>query len=345
MKNPIYSVNKVLINKDGRNILDIKQLDIHRGSCYVIYGDVGSGKSTLLDLLFKKHNAGNGKVLYENKDISTIKSSAYSKEVYHISQDVKLPWFGVSVKDYINKNVMSHTSLSDPKRRIKSTISKMKLNKYLDRDFKKLSDGERRWIELAVSIACDTKVLLIDGFGQYLGEEKINILSQILYRKINYDGVTVIICTHIKERLDRIASVFIRLDQGKIVGVRSKKKRPNQQRRKPSRYGNKGNYRNSSSNKKPQRKSSQDNIPKKDTASGKSSNKTSSQDSTPKKDIASGRPPKKTSSQDSAPKKDTVSGKPPKKTSSQDNTPKKDTASGKPSKKTGSEDSSQVDKK
>ena len=100
----------------------------------------------------------------------------------------------------------------------------MKLNKYLDRDFKKLSDGERRWIELAVSIACDTKVLLIDGFGQYLGEEKINILSQILYRKINYDGVTVIICTHIRERLSRIASVFIRLDQGKIVSVRSKKK-------------------------------------------------------------------------------------------------------------------------
>ena len=78
---------------------------------------------------------------------------------------------------------------------------------------------------MAVSIACDTKVLLIDGFGQYLGEEKINILSQILYRKINYDGVTVIICTHIRERLSRIASVFIRLDQGKIVSVRSKKRK------------------------------------------------------------------------------------------------------------------------
>ena len=75
------------------------------------------------------------------------------------------------LRDYINKNVMSHTNLGDPKKRIKSTISKMKLNKYLDRDFKKLSDGERRWIELAVSIACDTKVLLIDGFGQYLGED------------------------------------------------------------------------------------------------------------------------------------------------------------------------------
>lgn len=226
MKNPIYSVNKVLVKRDNRDILDVKQLDIHRGSCYVIYGDVGSGKSTLLDVLFKSHKPLSGTIKYENNELSTIKNSDYFKEVYHVSQELKLPWFKITVRDYIDKNVMSHTNLGDPKKRIKSTISKMKLNKYLDRDFRKLSDGERRWIELAVSIACDTKVLLIDGFGQYLGEEKINILSQILYRKINYDGVTVIICTHIRERLSRIASVFIRLDQGKIVSVRSKKRKP-----------------------------------------------------------------------------------------------------------------------
>lgn len=226
MKNPIYSVNKVLVKRDNRDILDVKQLDIHRGSCYVIYGDVGSGKSTLLDVLFKSHKPLSGTIKYENNELSTIRNSDYFKEVYHVSQELKLPWFKITVRDYIDKNVMSHTNLGDPKKRIKSTISKMKLNKYLDRDFRKLSDGERRWIELAVSIACDTKVLLIDGFGQYLGEEKINILSQILYRKINYDGVTVIICTHIRERLSRIASVFIRLDQGKIVSVRSKKRKP-----------------------------------------------------------------------------------------------------------------------
>tara|TARA_B100000401_G_scaffold404364_1_gene318513 strand:+ start:604 stop:1344 length:741 start_codon:yes stop_codon:yes gene_type:complete len=230
MKNPIYSVNKVLVKRDNRDILDVKQLDIHRGSCYVIYGDVGSGKSTLLDLLFKSHKPLSGTIKYENNELSTIRNSDYFKEVYHVSQELKLPWFKITVRDYIDKNVMSHTNLGDPKKRIKSTISKMKLNKYLDRDFRKLSDGERRWIELAVSIACDTKVLLIDGFGQYLGEEKINILSQILYRKINYDGVTVIICTHIRERLSRIASVFIRLDQGKIVSVRSKKRKPSSHR-------------------------------------------------------------------------------------------------------------------
>ena len=108
---------------------------------------------------------------------------------------------------------------------IMAGITLVKLNEYLKKDFNSLSYGEQRWIDLAIAIASDTKVLLIDGFGQYLGSDKINLLSRILYKKINYDGVTVIVCTHIRERLSKIASVFIKLDHGKIVSVRSHKKK------------------------------------------------------------------------------------------------------------------------
>ena len=224
MKNPIYSINKISISKNNKRTLDIRKLDIHRGSCYVIYGDIGSGKSTLLNLLCKKEPASNGAVFYENSDLNKISARSFNSDVYHVPQGLKIPWFKVSVEGYINKMVNSHSSITDPKNGIKNIINKMKLNKYLERDYRKLSDGERRWVELAVSIACDTKVLLIDGFGQYLGEERMNILTRILYRKINFDGVTVIVSTHSKDRLSRIASVFIRLEQGKIVSVRSKKK-------------------------------------------------------------------------------------------------------------------------
>ena len=224
MKNPIYSINKISISKNNSKMLDIRKLDIHRGSCYVIYGDIGSGKSTLLNLLCKKEPVPNGAITYENSDLNLISAKSYHSDVYHVSQGLKLPWFHISVESYIDKKVNSHAGITDSKGRVKNIINKMKLNRYLKRDYRKLSDGERRWVELAVSIACDTKVLLIDGFGQYLGEEKMNVLSRILYRKINFDGVTVIVCTHARERLSRIASVFIRLDQGKIVSVRSKKK-------------------------------------------------------------------------------------------------------------------------
>ena len=65
---------------------------------------------------------------------------------------------------------------------------------------------------------------MIDGFGQSLGDEKLSLLSKILYKKINYDGVSVVVCTHARQKLSKIASVYVKLSFGKIVGIRSRKK-------------------------------------------------------------------------------------------------------------------------
>ena len=226
MKNPIYKISNLKAKEGNNLILDIKKLEIHRGSCYVFYGDVGSGKTTLLNFLAKNRQNKNDVIYYESKDINKISKAEYLKETYFVPQEMKSPWFGVTVNDYLLKKLKSYKNLSNPDRKASDIIRKMNLKKYLTRNLKELSPGEKRWIELALAIAADTKVLFVDGFGQYLGDDKINSLSRILYRKINYDGVTVIIGTHIREKLSKIASVFIRLDAGRIVSVRSKKKRP-----------------------------------------------------------------------------------------------------------------------
>lgn len=227
MKNPIYTIAKVSIELNEKVALDIRKVDIHRGSCYVIHGDIGSGKTTFLNLLSKQQRVANGHVYYDGSDINSISTGNLLKEICHISQRIKDPWFNTSVENFIKKRISSHKSISEPLKRYKDIVRNMKIKSFLNRNYKDLSDGEKRWISLAANIACDTKVLIIDGFGQCLSEDKIHLLSKILYRKINYDGATVIVGTHVKEKLNRIASVYIKLDKGKIVGVRSKSKHSN----------------------------------------------------------------------------------------------------------------------
>ena len=229
MKHPIFQIKKLKLKENGKSLLDIRKLEIHRGSCYVFYGDIGSGKTTLLDLLSRSRFVPADHVYFEKDDLSKISNSKYSQEMHYVNQSFKKPWFRVTVKNYMFKKIKCYNHLTNHKKKLNDIINKMNLNYLLNLDLRKLSDGERRWVELALAIACDTKVLFIDGFGQFLSSEKINVLSKILYKKINYDGVTVIASTHIRERLSKIASVFIRLDRGNIVSVRSHKK--NRQRK------------------------------------------------------------------------------------------------------------------
>ena len=76
-------------------------------------------------------------------------------------------------------------------------------------------------------IGADSKVLFIDEIELHLGKKEQKTLLSILHRKINYDGVTVILSTLNKDFLSRIASVTITLENGRIISVRSTGKKKN----------------------------------------------------------------------------------------------------------------------
>ena len=94
----------------------------------------------------------------------------------------------------MTKRINACKHLNNPKKSLKDIINKMKLHEYINKDFKSLSHGEQRWIELSTAIACDNKVILIDGFGQYLGSEKI------IYSQINGSEIRIKSTKNIKDK-------------------------------------------------------------------------------------------------------------------------------------------------
>ena len=53
----------------------------------------------------------------------------------------------------------------------------------------------------------------------------MNILNKILYRKSNYDGITIIATTQNRELFSSLVSVNINLNHGRITSVRSSNKK------------------------------------------------------------------------------------------------------------------------
>jgi len=221
MKKPIFLLKKLFYTKNKSKILSINKFDFHRGAMYLFTGSMGSGKSTLLNILSKNHNIDNGLVFYEDSDINKVNSSTYKKEVLFLDKVNKRPWFGGNVKDYMKKNIQTQLD-KDYETAFKKICSAMKIPDYiLKSDISEISDGEFRWILLAIAISIDTKVLIINYLEKHLDSNRRIILNRVLKRKSSHDGVTIIASSYTPEAFKMSTSVYIKMDNGRITQVRS----------------------------------------------------------------------------------------------------------------------------
>ena len=227
---PLYSIKDLFVSKDGEDILTIKQFDIHRGACYIFEGRMGSGKTTFMDILYNRRKTPLGEVMFEEKDIHKYSNREYQDQIAIVPQEFKPPWG--TVQNYMTKTIGKFSHIHNPEKRMDEISRKMNLASILNRKMKSLTPGELRWVMLATMIGADSKVLFIDEIELHLGRKNKETLLAILYRKINYDGVTLITSTQNNEILSRIASVTITLENGRITSVRSSGKKNEKYRNK-----------------------------------------------------------------------------------------------------------------
>ena len=220
MDKPIFLLNNVVYKTGQETILNIKNFEFHRGACYMISGEMGSGKTTILDIMNKNKNISSGEVYYEQNLLSKISKTKYSSDVMYVEQISKKPYFK-TVRQYLYQNVKKINQTDKIDKLIKNIVTIMDMKYLLDKKVRSLTPSQFRWVELAAKIASFPKVLFIDEIEQHLSINKIKILNKILYRKCNYEGVTVIATTQNKEYFSSLISVNININHGRITSVRS----------------------------------------------------------------------------------------------------------------------------
>ena len=221
MKKSIFSIEKLSFFHKNIKILNINKFDLHRGAMYLFSGFMGSGKSTLMKILSKNENINNGELFYEDEDINKISLSQYNKDIVYLDQINKRPWIGGTVKKYMLKKIKSNLN-SNYNQAFRKICNTMKIPKYLlDMDISLLSEGEFRWINLSISIAIDSKVLIINYLEKNLDLNRKVILNRVLKRKASYDGVTIIASSYNPDLFKMSTSVSIKMDKGRITQVRS----------------------------------------------------------------------------------------------------------------------------
>lgn len=225
MKNAILSAKglcKSYAHDGGQNhILQHVDLDLYEGDFTVIMGASGSGKSTLLYSLSGMDRATAGQVIYNGKDIVTMKEKELStlrqKDFGFIFQQMHLVsnlslFENIAVAGYLDKT----RSANDVKTRTEVLLEKMGIAHIKTHLPSQVSGGEQQRCAIARAVVAEPKLLFADEPTGALNRRNTNEVLSLL-TDLNQAGQSILMVTHDMKAALR-ATRILYLEDGKIIG-------------------------------------------------------------------------------------------------------------------------------
>lgn len=208
---------------DGPSIVDELSLEIPAGEVTIIVGANGCGKSTLLRGLARLLKPAGGKVLLDGEDIHTRGAREVAKMLGLLPQTPTAP-DGITVRELIGRGRYPHQGWfkrwsaqdEDAVERAMTLTSTVEL---AERAVDELSGGQRQRVWIAMALAQETELLLLDEPTTYLDVahqlEVLDVISELNRSR----GTTVVIVLHDLNLAARYADHLVALKHGKIVAA------------------------------------------------------------------------------------------------------------------------------
>jgi NitT/TauT family transport system ATP-binding protein len=190
---PVLSIRNLTVRFGARTILDAIDLDVREGEFLCIVGSSGSGKTTLLRVLAGLASPAEGKVLFEDAEIS-----GPSRDRAIIFQDYSkalLPW----------RTVRGNVALSLEARNvpakeqdaiIDALIAKMGLSPARNQFPGQLSGGMQQRVQIARCLAQNPKLLLMDEPFGALDAMTRQVLQDEILQLAAEKQITTVFITH-----------------------------------------------------------------------------------------------------------------------------------------------------
>ncbi len=215
------NVTKTYKPSSGEPVFALSDItfSLNNGEFVCLVGKSGAGKTTIVKLITAQEKPTQGKVLFQDIDIFTLKQSALQqlrRRIGVVHQDYKL-LFDKTVKENLSF-VMQVIGVSDSciKRDLPQVLEIVGLEQRAANFPDELSGGEKQRLAIARALVHRPEIIIADEpTGNLDFYNSYQIID--LFKKINSLGTTIILATHDKEIVNSLKKRVITLGQGKII--------------------------------------------------------------------------------------------------------------------------------
>ena len=213
-------IENATIGYDKTVISEDISVEIPHNSFTAIIDPNGCGKSTLLRALARVLVPVKGRVMLDDQNISKYKPKVVARELGLLPQTSLAPE-GIRVVDLVARGRAPYQSLIQQWRKsdeeaVKTALEATRLTALGSRFIAELSGGQRQRVWIAMLLAQQTPIMLLDEPTTFLDIAHQYELMELL-RDFHEDGKTVVTVLHDLNQAARYADHLIVMQQGKVI--------------------------------------------------------------------------------------------------------------------------------
>lgn len=216
-----FALQQVSFTVPGRTLLQNVSLTFPQGQVCGLIGHNGSGKSTLLKMLGRHQSPSEGQILLGIKPLADWDSKAFAREVAYLPQQLPAAE-GMTVRELVAIGRYPwHGALgrfrSEDRERVEEAIALADLKPLAGRLVDSLSGGERQRAWLAMTVAQNSRCLLLDEPTSALDiAHQVEVLA-LIQRLSRERGLTVIAVLHDINMAARYCDYLMALRSGELI--------------------------------------------------------------------------------------------------------------------------------
>ncbi len=186
-----------------------------RGELRCLIGPNGAGKSTFFKLLTGQIHPTSGQILLDGQEISGAEPHAIGRRGVGIKNQVPVVMNGLTVRENLwlaARARLRGKAIDDAVDRI---VARLELGAILPRIVGELAHGQRQWVEIAMVVVCEPRIILLDEPAAGMSDEETGRTADLI-RDLNANA-TIVVVEHDMQFIRRIARTVTVFHQGRIL--------------------------------------------------------------------------------------------------------------------------------